>query len=49
MKKTTKRIQQGAVLALMATLALGAGCAPEKAKPIKTVQIADGEIGRAHV
>ncbi len=48
MKKTTKkRMKQSAVLALMATLALGVGCAPEKATPVKTVQIADGVIDPA--
>ena len=48
MKMTTKkRMKQSAALALMATLALGAGCAPEKATPVKTVQIADGVIDPA--
>jgi len=34
-------------LALMATLALGAGCSPEKTTPVKTVEIADGTIDPA--
>ena len=42
MKKTKKVVYT--TLALMATLALGAGCSPEKPKPVKTVEIADGVI-----
>ncbi|MCX5871064.1 MAG: ammonia-forming cytochrome c nitrite reductase subunit c552 [Deltaproteobacteria bacterium] len=34
-------------LVLMATLTLGAGCSPEKPKPVKTVEIADGVIDPA--
>jgi len=48
MEKTNKkRAKQSAALALMATLALGAGGASEKATPVKTVQIADGVIDPA--
>src|SRR5665647_1198885 len=47
MKKTSKMVRQSAVLALMATLALGAGCSPEKPTPVKTVEIADGTIDPA--
>ena len=45
MKKTKKVVYT--TLALMATLALGAGCSPEKPKPVKTVEIADGVIDPA--
>ena len=45
MKKTKKVVYTA--LALMATLALGAGCSPEKPKPVKTVEIADGVIDPA--
>lgn len=45
MKKTKKVVYT--TLALMATLALGAGCSPEKPKPVKTVEIADGTIDPA--
>jgi len=46
-KDHKKRVKQSAALALMATLALGAGGASEKATPVKTVQIADGVIDPA--
>lgn len=45
MKKTKKVMYT--TLVLMATLTLGAGCSPEKPKPVKTVEIADGVIDPA--
>ena len=42
MNKTKKVVYTA--LALMTTLALGAGCSPEKPTPVKTVEIADGTI-----
>jgi nitrite reductase (cytochrome c-552) len=45
MNKTKKVVYTA--LALMTTLALGAGCSPEKPTPVKTVEIADGTIDPA--
>jgi len=39
-----KMLQGCAALALMAVVTIGAGCAPKKVEPVKTVAIPDGTV-----